>query len=365
MCDKTYTFAAKPVNMLLKDFFSRFPNEESCISYFKEIRQTVGITCSKCGGKDHTWLNGRGEFQCKKCGCRTSLTKGTVMESSRLPLYAWFFTAHLMTSFKQVLSAKEIQHQLEMKEYPPVWLMMMKLRDVMGKRDATYKLSDQVELDVSYFPTSVLVDDNGEKVLETKKTTVLVIAESKAVDEILSEYLSNIADNESINKASRLIKRASRQSVKKVVHYIKMFAVPNQQYETIKPFITKNIDADAKAVTDGGKSLFRLKELLKEHEAHQETDDGKHEVVVNVLPWVHIITGECRSGIEAIHKEIDERFLQLYLNEYCWKFNRRFFRDSKDPKYDLFDHLIKIAATYTSDIKWRDYAGTANAINIS
>lgn len=194
MCDKTYTFAAKPVNMLLKDFFSRFPNEESCISYFKEIRQTVGITCSKCGGKDHTWLNGRGEFQCKKCGCRTSLTK---------------------------------------------------------------------------------------------------------------------------------------------------------------------------AVTDGGKSLFRLKELLKEHEAHQETDGGKHEVVVNVLPWVHIITGECRSGIEAIHKEIDERFLQLYLNEYCWKFNRRFFRDSKDPKYDLFDHLIKIAATYTSDIKWRDYAGTANAINIS
>ena len=365
MCDKTSTFAAKPVNMLLKDFFSRFPNEESCVSYFKEMRQTIGVTCPKCGGKDHTWLNGRGEFQCKKCGCRISLTKGTVIESSRLPLYAWFFTAHLMTSFKQVLSAKEIQHQLEMKEYPPVWLMMMKLRDIMGKRDATYKLSDQVELDVSYFPTSVFVDDNGEKVLETKKTTVLVIAESKAVDEILSEYLSNIVDNETINKASRLIKRASRQSVKKVVHYIKMFAVPNQQYETIKPFITKNIDADAKAVTDGGKSLFRLKELLKEHVAHQETDGGKHEVVTNVLPWVHIITGECRSGIEAIHKEIDERFLQLYLNEYCWKFNRRFFRDSKDPKYDLFDHLIKIAATYTSDIKWRDYARAVNAINIS
>ena len=153
--------------------------------------------------------------------------------------------------------------------------------------------------------------------------------------------------------------------MKKVVHYIKMFAVPNQQYETIKPFIAKNIDADAKAVTDGGKSLFRLKELLKKHEAHQETDGGKHEVVTNILPWVHIITGECRSGIEAIHKEIDERFLQLYLNEYCWKFNRRFFRDSKDPKYDLFDHLIKIAATYTSDIKWRDYAGAINDVNIS
>ena len=279
-------------------------------------------------------------------------------------MYSWFFTAHLMTSFKQVLSAKEIQHQLEMKEYPPVWLMMMKLRDIMGKRDAMYKLSDQIELDVSYFPTSVIVETGESKVLETKKTTVLVIAESKAVDEILSEYLSNIADNEAINKASRLIKKAEKQSVKKAVHYIKMFAVPNQQFETIKPFVAASVAKNTKAVTDGGKSLFRLKELLKTHEAHQ-TDGGAHEVVINVLPWVHIVTGECRSGIEAIHKEIDERFLQLYLNEYCWKFNRRFFRDSKDPKYDLFDHLIKIAATYTSDIKWRDYARSSNSINNS
>lgn len=39
-----------------------------------------------------------------------------------------------------------------MREYPPVWLMMMKLRDIMGKRDAMYKLSDQIELDISFFP---------------------------------------------------------------------------------------------------------------------------------------------------------------------------------------------------------------------
>ena len=59
------------------------------------------------------------------------------------------------------------------------------------------------------------------------------------------------------------------------------------------------------------------------------------------------------------------KFANGYLNEYCWKFNRRYFRDSKNPKYDLFDHLIKIAAQYTSSIKWRDYAKTTNGINIS
>ena len=79
---------------------------------------------------------------------------------------------------------------------------------------------------------------------------------------------------------------------------------------------------------------------------------------------MHIITGECRSGIEAIHKDIDERLLQPYLNEYCWKFNRRFFRDCKKDKYDLFDHLIRTAAQYTSDIKWRDYEKAINSLNV-
>lgn len=60
---------------------------------------------------------------------------------------------HLMTSIKQVLSAKEVQHQLGMEQYPPVWLMMMKLRDIMGKREKIYQLSGDIELDEAFFPT--------------------------------------------------------------------------------------------------------------------------------------------------------------------------------------------------------------------
>lgn len=129
------TFARNRTPMLLKDFFSRFTNEDDCISYFKEIRHSVGIVCPKCGCTSHKWVERRSVFQCMECGNWTTLTQGTVMEKSHLPLYPWFFTAHMMTSFKQVLSAKEIQHQLEMKYYPPAWLMMMKYRDIMGQRD--------------------------------------------------------------------------------------------------------------------------------------------------------------------------------------------------------------------------------------
>ncbi|SHE77202.1 hypothetical protein SAMN05444349_1065 [Bacteroides faecichinchillae] len=60
---------------------------------------------------------------------------------------------HLMTSIKQVLSAKEVQHQLGMEQYPSVWLVMMKLRDIMGKREKIYQLSGDIELDEAFFPT--------------------------------------------------------------------------------------------------------------------------------------------------------------------------------------------------------------------
>lgn len=343
--------------MLLKNFFIKFPDEDSCISYFKDVRLASGLTCPKCNSKHLAWIENRLSFQCDHCGYRLPLFTGTVMEKSHISLYNWFFTAHMMTSIKQVLSAKEVQYQLEMKSYSPVWLMMMKYRDIMGKRDSLYKLSDQVELDISYFPTYDVIqeDDDAIKERKEKKTRVLVIAESKSVDEMLQEYFLDVADNESLNKASKLVKKSETKNVKKTIRYIKMFAIPNGKHETIRPYVSEMLEEGTKVVTDGGTNLIKLRDIV-EHEAHQETDGDKHEIVKKVFPWVHIVTGECRSAIEAIHKEVDERFLQLYLNEYCWKFNRRMFRDSNDPKYDLFYRLIKIAATYMSDIKWRDYS---------
>ena len=147
----------------------------------------------------------------------------------------------------------------------------MKYRDIMGKREAQYTLSAQVELDVSYFQTSVITDPKSEDIeKETKmvQTPVLVIAESKPVDEILREYLTNITENKYVNKASKLLRRSSTQKVKKVVRYIKMFAMPDRQYVSIIPYVEKTVSATAKVVTNGGTNLIRLRELFC-HESYR------------------------------------------------------------------------------------------------
>lgn len=96
------------------------------------------------------------------------------------------------------------------------------------------------------------------------------------------------------------------------------------------------------------------------------TESGNVDKVVKfTLPWVHIVIDRCRDGIAAIHGDVDAQILQLYLNEFCWNFNRRFFCDSIDPRYDLFDRLANIAAKHTSDIKWRIKNKQMNTILIN
>lgn len=71
--------------MKLFEFEKHFPDESACKMKFKEMRDKEGITCSKCGSKEHVWLNGHGQYQCKKCRHRTTLRSGTVMHGSKLP----------------------------------------------------------------------------------------------------------------------------------------------------------------------------------------------------------------------------------------------------------------------------------------
>ena len=343
--------------MLLNQFDSRFPTEESCETYFKSVREAAGVTCKHCQSDKYKWIAARKCFQCQRCGHRTPLTAGTVMEYSKLPLRTWFYTAHLMTSIKQVLSAKEVQHQLSI-SYPPVWLMMMKLRDIMGKRENMYTLSGEVELDEAFFPTRMKGEERNEPLKRgagsQKQTKVLVIVESKPADEILVKYLESLLTSYSEDKVKKVVeidkKLAKKRGVKKAVNYIKMFVVDNLEAKTLDELAGQYVDKESKVVTDGSKSHINFKTMFRIHKSHTEYDAAS--VVRKNLPWVHIVIGECRSGIEAIHKEVEQGFLQLYLNEYCWKFNRRFFRDSTDPKYDLFDRLIKISAMFTSDIKY-------------
>jgi len=118
--------------MNLIKFIESFPDENACILKFKQIRDDIGVTCRKCGGKQHYWQQTILQYQCKNCKTRTTLKSGTILQSSNLPYRYWFIAIHLMTSTKKSISALEMQRQLGHKFYEPVWYMMQKIRKLPG-----------------------------------------------------------------------------------------------------------------------------------------------------------------------------------------------------------------------------------------
>lgn len=137
--------------MSLFSFTANFASEEACRTHFKTERDKVGVNCHRCGHKQHYWIKSQWSYECKQCRSRTSLRSGTIMQSSNLSFLVWYKAIFLLTATTKGFSSKEIQKQLGLKRYEPVWAMVHKLRKAMGKRDARYTLEGMIEFDGGYF----------------------------------------------------------------------------------------------------------------------------------------------------------------------------------------------------------------------
>ena len=297
--------------MNLLNFVEQYPDEASCKSKWKEFRDKQGVECPKCGGNEHYWKQDKEQYECKNCKYRQSLRSNTVMHGSQLPFRYWFIAMHLLTSTKKSFSALELQRQLGHKYYNPIWELLHKLRAAMGNRDANYTLSDVIELDEGFFSTEI-PDEEKEKPLKRgrgsqKKSKVLVMVESRPVEEKTRK------------------KGKSRQ-----VGYLKMKVIHDLKSETITPLVKENVEETATIDSDDSTSYTRLGEVVKEHRPKviPKKEIGK------MLPWVHIAISNAKRMLLNVFHDIKPEYLQSYLNEYCYKFNRRYFGES------LFDRLV-------------------------
>src|SRR5262249_45971971 len=90
-------------------------------------------------------------WECADCGHQTSVTAGTVMHRSKLPLTTWFMAIHLVSSHSNGISALQLQGQLELGSYKTAWLMLHKLRRAMVDPNRT-PLAGLVEVDETEIP---------------------------------------------------------------------------------------------------------------------------------------------------------------------------------------------------------------------
>ena len=303
--------------MILSEFFRKYPDESACKLAFKQIRDQQGVVCKKCQGQQHYWKEDKWQYECKACRFRTTLRSGTVMEGSKLPYRYWLTTMALLTSTKKSFSALEIQRQLGHKRYEPIWAMLHKLRIAMGNRDKKYELKEYIEMDEGFFESvsSKEKGDGGPTKRgrgSLKQSKVLVAIESTPVEE---------GDKQEKHKH-----KPNRQC-----GYLKMIVMDDLTAVGIGYEVRNNINKDSIVMTDGYKSYSRLKDSVKQHSVIVCKDKNK---VDKAFPWVHTAISNAKKICLGIHHSIKDVYMQNYLNEFCYKFNRKYFGDK------LFDRLL-------------------------
>src|SRR4051812_19249026 len=136
----------------LPAFERRFPDEAACAEWLLEHRWGSGFACPACG-HDGYWRLGREvlTLQCRACRRETSVTAGTVMHRSHLPLKVWFTAAWLVATHRNGMSARELWFQLGLGSYKSAWLLLRKLRAAMVDPDRE-PLAGLVEVDETSLP---------------------------------------------------------------------------------------------------------------------------------------------------------------------------------------------------------------------
>ena len=285
------------------NFSVLYSDESSCKAKWKEYRDKQGVLCPHCGSDEHYWKKDKESYECKVCGYRQSLRSNTVMHGSQLPFRYWFVAIHLLSSTKKSFSAKELQRQLGHSTYNPIWAMLHKLRQVMGMRDTCYPLSEVIELEEGFFSTEIQ-DNDKDKPLKRgrgsqKKIKVLVMAESIPVED----------------------GSVSKKSKPRKVGHIKMFVINDLKSKTADGKVIASIDKQSIIDSDNSISYTNFKTLVKEHSPQviPKKEVGK------VLTWIHIAISNVKRMFLDIFHDIKPEYLQNCLNDFCYKFNRRYF----------------------------------------
>jgi len=215
-----------------------------------------------------------------------------------------------MTTTKKGLSLKEIQKQLGLKRYEPVWAMVHKLRKAMGNRDARYTLEGMIEMDEGYFTveSSEIEQQNDKRGRgAVGKQNVMIMAESTPLEDPQT------------NKKERQCR------------YFKAKVLENHQADGTDETLKQAIEDEKMIVfTDNSTSYVNIADYVELHISEKSSETTTKET----LKWVHItISNAKRNFVGTCHK-IKKKYLQLYLNEFVYKLNRRYFGEK------IFDRLV-------------------------
>lgn len=304
----------------LAEFQKAFSDEASCAAFLVNRRWPDGFICPGCGKRRGVSLKTRPRLhECLDCGRQTSVTAGTTMHRSKLPLTTWFWAAHLMATHSNGMSARQLEDQLGV-TYKTAWLLTQKLRRSMVDPDRD-PLEGVVEIDQAEIPFR-----EADTFFEPGKAgKILVIGAVEVIDR-------------DTNKAKPRRKHAKYLDTRS--GRIRLAMIANNSAASIAAFVRANVKPGATLLTDGHASYPGLTGYR--HDPRIVGAMAGHVV----LPWIHRAFSLLKRWGLGTYHGLRRKHLDTYLNEFVFRYNRRFYR------HVSFETLLGLAAHHEPTSYW-------------
>jgi transposase-like protein len=135
----------------LPQFQRLYGSDAQCEAALEKARWPDGYQCPRCQGHEHGLVYGRRlkRYQCRVCSHQGTLTAGTIMQATKLPLTTWFLAFYLIGQAKTGISSLELSRHLGV-NYDTAWLLHNKILRAMTEREEAYLLRGKIQMDDAY-----------------------------------------------------------------------------------------------------------------------------------------------------------------------------------------------------------------------
>src|SRR5947207_13526387 len=122
----------------LMTLVEKYGDEKNARAFLESLRWPNGAICPHCGGTDPYKIRSmagsstrKGLWKCRACRGQFTVTVGTVMEDSHIPLSKWVIAIHLLAASKKGMSAHQLHRMLGV-SYKAAWFMAHRIRYAMA-----------------------------------------------------------------------------------------------------------------------------------------------------------------------------------------------------------------------------------------
>lgn len=267
-----------------------YTNEDKAREALEAVRWPDGPMCPHCGNIDQDKIaKGTGKairpglYYCAACNDQFTVTVGTVMERSKIPISKWLLAMHLMGASKKGMSAHQMHRMLGI-TYKSAWFLCHRIREAMT---------------------------------DTKAGPIG--GEGKFVE----------ADETAIGGSKKNRAYAKKEPKKKIVMSLierggeaRSFHIAKVNAKMLRPLMVKSASRKSHLRTDEGKWYQRAGEEFASHEAvnHAQKEYVRGDASTNAAENYFSIL---KRGIYGVYQHVSEAHLHRYLAEFDFRYNNR------------------------------------------